>query len=72
MSYWLSEWGWWDKPNGGFIGHEIKNGKLYIWIAPSVGMEGAPEIKEKIIKLISDISPEASVDINEYSKLDVR
>jgi hypothetical protein len=71
-SYFLSEWHWRDKPNGGFLGHNIKDGKLWIWIAPAVDREGAPELKEKILKLIHEISPEASVEINEYKKLDVR
>jgi hypothetical protein len=63
---------WWDKPNGGFIGHREKDGMLWIWIMPAPRLSGAREMKDKIVRLLSEIAPDAKVQVREYTEPDLR
>jgi len=69
--YELGEWHF--SPGGGFVGHSVRKGALWIWIAPAAGGDdNAPKIKEKIERLIAQIAPSAAVKIHAARTPDFR
>ena len=64
---------WHLSPGGGFVGHGVRKGALWIWIAPAAGGDNnAPIIRQKIERLVGQIAPAAAVRVHEARTPDFR